>query len=542
MTPKGAPTGRGFRHDGVRVRQYREKVRSVGTGRFSRIYDASVGKPSAWHVNDHCLIQGPDGTWHLFGIAFQEAEGPDEQALAHATSSSLTGPFTTQKPVLVADADYGETHLWAPHVVEHDGTYYMFYAGGGTDHANAIMCLATSTDLWHWTRDPDGPLFEDGWEARDPMVLRHGDRWIMYYCATENRRYSRHIVAYRTSTDLRTWGERHIAYEAPQYGDGAGDTESPVVIAHKGAFYLFVGPVGAYEGGYNSYDSTDVIRSADPLHFDRDDRVGRIRCHAPEVIRHHGRWYVTHSGVGQNGVYLAELDLDRRTTRTGIRASGPSYEVDIQTSPECQIVDLRLPGGENLVDDGFRGTGPYLGIGGYGDTPRRGAARRVQVDRRRGTVSFLGIVFGAEPVTVDWTISFAKSWFDSTMTWEVEDELSGVVMEGGWSLNSALPQLGDERDPDLDPGTSHAGLGDYVIASDGSSASIVAAYRHHTMWAEYNRWFDGKVGTITNQFIMKWAGLRWIPGRYEGGTWRIGVSGRGTDTRLAERLAKGVNS
>src|SRR5690606_41189988 len=31
-------------------------------------------------------------------------------------------------------------------------------------------------------------------------------------------------------------------------------------------------------------------------------------------------------------------------------------------------------GGPNLVDDGFRGTRPYLAIGGYGDSPRAGAS------------------------------------------------------------------------------------------------------------------------------------------------------------------------
>lgn len=524
----------------MKVRPYQERVQSVMAGSFTRIYDAAAGRSVAWHVNDHTLIKGPDGTWHMFGIAFPESGGTGEQFLSHATARKLKGPFTTQEPVLTADADDGETHLWAPHVILHDGTYYMFYAGGGPDNAASVMCLATSVDLWTWERDPDGPLFQDGWEARDPMVMRHGETWIMYYCATESRRYSRHTVEYRRSTDLRHWSERQTAYEAAGYGDMAGNTESPFVIEHQGAYYLFVGPVGSYEGGYNSYNSTDVIRSDDPLHFDRENRVGRIRAHAPEIIRDGRRWYITHSGVGQNGLYLAELDLDRTITRSGVRAAGPSYEVDIQTSPECGIVALRTPGGQNLVDDGYRGTGPYLGIGGYGDSPRRGAARRVTLDRRRGTLTMRGITFGHEPVTADWTIAFASGWFDSTITWDVEDELSGVVMEGGWSLNSALPQLGDETDPDRDPGSNAGGLGSYVLATDGSTATIAAGYRQGSTWAEYNRWYNSKVGTITMQFVLSWAGLRWVPGEYAGGTWRIGVSGTGNDTALGAALADGV--
>lgn len=533
------PTGQGFEYDDVEVTQYRERVRTVRTGRFERVYDAAQGQHVAWHVNDHALVEGPDGTWHMFGIAFPESGHTGEQFLSHATAPSLHGPFVTEAPVLSADPDYGETHLWAPHVVEHEGTWYMFYAGGGPDDANAIMCVATSTDLWHWERDPDGALFADGWEARDPMVLRVGDEWVMYYCATENQRFSRRVVACRTSADLRSWGERRIVYEAPQYGDVAGDTESPFVVEHDGAYYLFVGPTGGYEGGYHSYSSTDVIRSDDPFRFDRDDRVGRIRVHAPEVVRHDGRWWVTHSGVGQNGLYLAELDLDATETRTGVRAAGPSYELDVQASPWCGVVALRTPGGPNLVDDGFRGTRPYLAIGGYGDSPRAGAARRITLDRRRGEVTLHDIPFGGEPVTADWTFALAADWFDTTMAWEVADELSGVVMEGGWSLGTALPQVGDDVDPDRAPGTSAGGLGRYIVATDGSM-TVAAAYRPGSMWAEYNRWFNAKVGTITSQFVMSWAGLSRKPGRYAGGSWRVGVSPEGGDLALAERLAAGV--
>src|SRR5690606_41855972 len=99
-----------------------------------------------------------------------------------------------------------------------------------------------------------------------------GGGWAVACCATGTQRCSRRVVACRTSADLRSWGERRIVYEAPQYGDVAGDTESPFVVEHDGAYYLFVGPPGGYEGGYHSYSSTDVIRSGDPLRFHRDHR------------------------------------------------------------------------------------------------------------------------------------------------------------------------------------------------------------------------------------------------------------------------------
>ena len=54
--------------------------------------------------------------------------------------------------------------------------------------------LATSSDCTTWTRHPENPMVVDGYEARDPMVLRVDDRWVMYYTATsepERRRVRR---------------------------------------------------------------------------------------------------------------------------------------------------------------------------------------------------------------------------------------------------------------------------------------------------------------------------------------------------------------
>jgi beta-fructofuranosidase len=64
-------------------------------------------------------------------------------------------------------------------VIDVDGLYHMFYCGGGEDLIAYEINLATSTDLYHWKRWPEGPLFRDGYEARDPFVIRIGDQWVM---------------------------------------------------------------------------------------------------------------------------------------------------------------------------------------------------------------------------------------------------------------------------------------------------------------------------------------------------------------------------
>ena len=317
-------------------------------GEFRRIYDPSLGEAQPWYINDHTLARDRHGVWHLIGITHTQPDTPslrkfftaersitpgevtalnrelresaaaakrdgrrwfdahDERRLAHATASSLTTPQWRKRPfALVADAT--ESVLWAPHVITHGDRYYMYYAAGSErGDGNFRMHLATSADMNGWTRHGGNPLFIDGYEARDPMVLRIGARWVMYYTATDPPTGGNHVVAYRTSTDLVTWGPRGLAFVDPAKGTGAGPTESPFVVHRGDWYYLFLSMRHDYIPGY--YADTEVFRSRDPLRFTIDDRVGRFDAHAAEVIRDvDGRWYVSHCGWYQGGVYLAPL-------------------------------------------------------------------------------------------------------------------------------------------------------------------------------------------------------------------------------------------
>ncbi|MDG3010239.1 glycoside hydrolase family 32 protein [Rhodococcus sp. D2-41] len=278
-------------------------------GPFTRIYDPGEGLPDAWYINDHSLIRDYSGSWHLFGITHREPAAPeDERVFAHATAPELHGPWTRRPPCLTADPDYGETHLWAPHVIAHEGVYLMVYAGGGYEPDSAAINLAYSTDLVEWTRRGDGPLFRDGYEARDPMLLWVDDRWVLYYCATEDPAGGHHVVAYRTSVDLEHWSGRRIAFRSSRAGTVGGDTESPFVVRHGRHFYLFVGPCGAYADAEDGYTCTAVYRSDSAYRFTPADIVSRVPAHAAEVVHAEGKSWITHAGWAQGGVHLARLN------------------------------------------------------------------------------------------------------------------------------------------------------------------------------------------------------------------------------------------
>jgi arabinan endo-1,5-alpha-L-arabinosidase len=40
----------------------------VEAGKFTEVFDPQAGERDPWCINDHAIIRGPDGTWHVFGI------------------------------------------------------------------------------------------------------------------------------------------------------------------------------------------------------------------------------------------------------------------------------------------------------------------------------------------------------------------------------------------------------------------------------------------------------------------------------------------
>jgi len=300
---------------------------SVVAGDFRQIYDPSVGEVEQWYVNDHTFICDLAGMWHLIGITHAEPFKPFEEVdLCHATAPALAGPWTKQPPCLTAEPSWGERHLWAPHVIEHDSRYWMFVCGGSLEGQDKYrLHLATSDDCFNWTRHPENPLVIDGYEARDPMVLRVDGRWVMYYTANSEPHFGNHVVVATESDDLVHWSGRTIVYRSDEEGTGAGGTESPFVVQRDGTYYLFIGPAeftAAMQRQTNNekvnwaeaYSSTIVLASDDPLHFERANQVGSITSHAAEVIvDEDGNDWISHCGWGQGGVYVAPLRFDGPT-------------------------------------------------------------------------------------------------------------------------------------------------------------------------------------------------------------------------------------
>jgi len=279
------------------------KNKLVEAGKFSLIYDAATGEKEPWCLNDHCFIKGPDHKWHMFGIThvkpFRFNIDPGKN-LAHATADTLTqSPWKKEPFAMTADFEkHGELLFWAPHIVKNGDIYYMFVCAGSPDHGAYRIHVNTSKDLWSWKRESVNPIVTDGFDGRDPMVIRDGDRWILYYTATSTPKYGNHVVKAITSPDLLRWGRPRIVFTHDRKGDFAGPTESPFVVRRGKSYYLF-----CCDGG-----TINVYQSGDPYEFSYYNRVGEIFAHASEIIRDEkGKWYISHVGWQEGPLSIAPL-------------------------------------------------------------------------------------------------------------------------------------------------------------------------------------------------------------------------------------------
>jgi beta-fructofuranosidase len=289
------------------VSEPREPVRtSVGgqplatAGEFKTFFAAE----EPWCVNDHTFVQGPDQTWHLFGITHPKPlswEKDPGRQLAHATAATLLQTPWDPRPFAVKRdlENYHEFLLWAPYVLRHEGLYYMYVcAGDPGDHSRYRIHLLTSPDLETWTRSPENPMVVDGFDARDPFVMRVDDEWVLYYTATSTPECGNHVVACVTSRDLIHWGNRRVVFIHPRAGSFGGPTESPFIVRRGDTYSLFV----------CDNEWTDVYVSHDPFHWEYDQKNTRIRAHAAEIVRDaDGTWYISHAGWTSGPLKMAPL-------------------------------------------------------------------------------------------------------------------------------------------------------------------------------------------------------------------------------------------
>lgn len=259
----------------------------------------AVGDPRQQPV-DFAVWQAADGTWQLWSCIRHTKCGGKTRVFHRWEGASLDQ--RDWKPMgiaMQADPAIGEVAggLQAPFVVRADGRFHLFY--GDWEHIRR----ATSDDGKAFTRDPAGPLFDDGAGAntRDPMVLFADGRWHCFTCAHAG---DAGAVSSRVSTDLVTWTDPQVVARGGAAGNGPSSAECPFVVCRKGFYYLF------RTQKYGRDARTTVYRSRDPRDFGVDDdrcRIGTLPVAAPEIVAHEGRDYIVFLLPSLGGIQAARL-------------------------------------------------------------------------------------------------------------------------------------------------------------------------------------------------------------------------------------------
>jgi predicted GH43/DUF377 family glycosyl hydrolase len=186
------------------------------------------------------------GTYHAYPQPGYEA-GP--AVIGFCYSDDLK-TWKIEQPVLTPDANCGweAGGLYKSWLLEHEGTYYLFYNAKDRDDWpwNEQTGVATSLDLVHWERSPLNPLLPNGKPgdfddifASDPAVFQDEGQWLIFYFGLCRDGHARNSLAF--SPDLAHWtksGEVLIDVGLPGSIDSRY-AHKPGIITRDGKLYHY---------------------------------------------------------------------------------------------------------------------------------------------------------------------------------------------------------------------------------------------------------------------------------------------------------------
>jgi beta-xylosidase len=145
-------------------------------------------------------------------------------------------------------ADWERGGLYKPCLVEHGGTYYLFYNAKNASRSGwrEQTGVATSRDLKRWTRHEGNPILRNGpprsWDERfasDPCVLLDGDDWVFFYFGLDAKGVARDLVAVGKDPFHPVKVNRIIIGVGPPGSVDSTYAHKASVVFHEGALYHF---------------------------------------------------------------------------------------------------------------------------------------------------------------------------------------------------------------------------------------------------------------------------------------------------------------
>jgi hypothetical protein len=261
---------------------------------------------------DFGIWQAADGTWQLWSCIRSTATPGKTRLFYRWQANKITDTdWTPMGIAMMADPNFGETEggLQAPFVLKVGSDYYMFY--GDWEH----IAMAKSKDGKTFARQlmPDGKvgMFGEGAgnNTRDPMVLKAGNLYYIYYTAYPD---GKGAVYVRTSKDLKHWSDARIVASGGSAGSGKYSSECPFVYYDKrsGYYYLLRNQYYGHNAHTGQAPQFTVYRSRNPLDFGKDDdrfKVETMPYAAPEIVESEGQTYIAVLRDDLKGIQVAKL-------------------------------------------------------------------------------------------------------------------------------------------------------------------------------------------------------------------------------------------
>ena len=318
------------------------------TGNKQDFDGLTVDDPIIFRANNrfHMLYIGYDGTGYQTGLA-------SSADLVHWTRTALVGPRDSNsgftKYNLAISSILRDKNLHGSgEALKVNGQYlaaWNAYPSAGYEEGAAVIGLATSRDLLHWTlTDPvlypaDGESWEHGGLYRPDLLLDKGTYYLYYNAKTDTLPKSEgggwhEQTGIATSTDLRRWtryagnpilrnGQRGSATwptsnplhdQTPPTTDARDSrfASNPYVIKNGSEYAMFYFGFG-YQRPGRACEMLAV--GSDALHFTKQSEIlidtglpGSIDetfAHKPSVIYHEGSLYHFYCAV--SGKYPNEV-------------------------------------------------------------------------------------------------------------------------------------------------------------------------------------------------------------------------------------------
>ena len=225
-----------------------------------------------WHIwhGDEC---------HLFFLQSPRSLGSERlrhhnASIGHAVSRDLR-QWTVVPDALQPgpEGEWDDLATWTGSVIADSGLWRMFYTGVKRSERGLIqrIGIATSTDLYHWKKDPANPIlqadprwyevldlkswYEQAW--RDPWVFRDSTDGRFHALVTARDRSgdpdSRGVIGHACSWNLRDWEVLPPRSKPTDFGQ----LELPQLVCKANRFFLL------FSCDRKDYGRSRVARIAD---------------------------------------------------------------------------------------------------------------------------------------------------------------------------------------------------------------------------------------------------------------------------------------